>query len=73
MAVSREASSQPLYPPIIQHARGLESVEGLIDRYFLCHLSSDARLLTVVDDSAGHRIVSSRDAAGNFLINGGSI
>jgi Ca2+-binding RTX toxin-like protein len=32
-----------------------------------------AGLLTVIDDVAGHRIVTSRDAAGNILVNGGSV
>ncbi len=41
-------------------------------RLFLLTLSPDARLLTATDDLAGHGIVSSRDAAGNILINGGS-
>ncbi|MGH6740867.1 MAG: hypothetical protein ACREDY_17890 [Bradyrhizobium sp.] len=30
-------------------------------------------LLTVTDDNAGHRTVTSRDAAGNILVNGGSV
>jgi hypothetical protein len=40
---------------------------------YYCYPFPDARLLAVIDDSAGHGIVSSRDAARNILINGGSI
>jgi hypothetical protein len=47
-------------------------LKELLDGYF-CYLSPDTRLLTVIDDSAGHRIVSSRDAAGNILIKRDSV
>ena len=35
--------------------------------------SPGAGLLTVADDSAGHRIVTSRDSAGSILANGGTV